>query len=251
MSRACPAEKQNERLRSDTCVCASVGILSTNSWHVLNHEYPAGRASAAVHPKKPWRTLHAPGHKTMDARAEGRGDGLHGDDDSRDGRIGGNDTRRYITEYRPSDILTGKGLGQQLTIQQHPGNVEFKRLISTWAAEYHSSKAKGEIAKSIAKSISDNNGRFLRQIEALEEAKQLGAPESVTAWVQMNDSVVQRKIQKALRTNKKNPNPNVITGFDPSDVLCTGDGSAYHHPGNVFFSKARGVSQGAIPDQYH
>jgi hypothetical protein len=110
----------------------------------------------------------------------------------------GGERPNYITEVKSTDILCGRGH----KIIQHQGNRDFRDLVSTRKAEYVKTgryKIKDQIARQIVDEIASRNGRFLRKDSSLDEAKKLGVPKGVEAWVIAEDSISLEKTKQALR----------------------------------------------------
>jgi hypothetical protein len=73
-------------------------------------------------------------------------------------------------------------------------------------------KIKDQIARQIVDEITNRNGRFLRKVSSLDEAKSLGVPKGVEAWVIAEDHISLEKTKQALRDKdscKVTSNPSI------------------------------------------
>ena len=104
----------------------------------------------------------------------------------------------FVIDVSEVDILLGRGA----PIIKHPGNVRFRELVRSRKAEYRRTSqntGKDLIARELMQEIASRNGRFLRQIDTIEEALALGVPEGVKAWRIADDEVVLQKVKQTLR----------------------------------------------------
>lgn len=107
-------------------------------------------------------------------------------------------TSTVVTQLTPNDVLFGRGapsIGNE-------GNVRFRQLVQSRKLEYIDTgkrQVKDWIARQVIQAVSIRQGRFLRKIESLVEAEQLGAPEGTPAWVLVEEGTVLQKVKQALR----------------------------------------------------
>ena len=104
----------------------------------------------------------------------------------------------YILELNANDVLFGRGAPAIL----NDGNRRFRALVSSKKGEYMSTAKrakKDKIARSILETIAGRGGRFLRRVESLVEAEELGIPSGATAWVRVDETSIMLKIKQALR----------------------------------------------------
>lgn len=115
----------------------------------------------------------------------------------------------YITILNPNDVLFGRGSGPN----DHEGNIRFRSLVSERKAEYMATnhrQTKAKIARDIVAHVINKNGRFLKKVEAAE-AKRLGIPKGVDAWISVDDETIMEKAKQALRQQRdkgKSRSPN-------------------------------------------
>ena len=105
----------------------------------------------------------------------------------------------YITELTASDVLFGRGSGPN----DHEGNIRFRHLVADRKQEYLATnhrQTKAKIAREIVNTILDDRGRFLKKVEHFE-ARRLGIPKGVDAWIIVDDDTVMEKAKQALRQN--------------------------------------------------
>jgi hypothetical protein len=124
-------------------------------------------------------------------------------------RSEGGERPSYITEVKSTDILCGRGH----KIIQHQGNRDFRDLVSTRKAEYVKTgryKVKDQIARQIVDEITNRNGRFLRKVSSLDEAKKLGVPKGVEAWVIAEDHISLEKTKQALRDKEPSKTSAIV-----------------------------------------
>jgi hypothetical protein len=104
----------------------------------------------------------------------------------------------FIVELNSNDVLFGRGapsIGNE-------GNVRFRRLVQARKLEYINTgkrQIKDMIARQIIETIAERDGRFVRKIESLVEAEEMGVPSGVGAWVLVDDATVLQKVKQALR----------------------------------------------------
>jgi hypothetical protein len=106
----------------------------------------------------------------------------------------------YITEVLAADVLLGRGSGPN----DHPGNIQFRKLVAERKDEYMATNhrlTKARIAQEIVDSVFTNKGRFLRKLEGNElVANQI--PEGVDAYALVSDeATIMEKAKQALRQN--------------------------------------------------
>lgn len=105
----------------------------------------------------------------------------------------------YITELSATDVLFGRGSGPN----DHEGNIRFRQLVAERKAEYLATnhrQTKAKIAREIVNKILEAHGRFLKKVEHFE-ARRLGIPKGVDAWIIVDDDTVMEKAKQALRQN--------------------------------------------------
>jgi hypothetical protein len=106
----------------------------------------------------------------------------------------------YITQLNQNDVLFGRGSGPN----DHEGNIRFRTLVGERKAEYMATnhrQTKAKIAREIVSAVLDKNGRFLKKLEPAE-AKELGVPKGVDAYVCVDDETVMEKAKQALRQQR-------------------------------------------------
>lgn len=106
----------------------------------------------------------------------------------------------YITKLGPDDILCGRGSGPN----DHEGNIRFRSLIAKRESEYRSTSnrlAKTKIAQDVINEVFKKNGRFLKKVGA-SEARRVGIPKGVDAYVTASDDTIMEKVKQALRQNR-------------------------------------------------
>lgn len=104
----------------------------------------------------------------------------------------------FVTELTPNDVLFGRGAPSI----DNEGNVRFRQLVQNRKVEYVSTgkrQIKDVIARQVIQAVHQRNGRFLRKIESLVEAEEMGVPEGITAWATVDDATVLSKVKQALR----------------------------------------------------
>ena len=105
----------------------------------------------------------------------------------------------YITELRPTDVLFGRGSGPN----DHEGNIRFRQLVAERKEEYLATnhrQTKAKIAREIVNTIVNDGGRFLKKVEPAD-ARRLGIPKGIDAWIAVDDDTVMEKAKQALRQN--------------------------------------------------
>jgi hypothetical protein len=121
-----------------------------------------------------------------------------------------------ITNTRPhkNDVLSGRGV----SIANHPGNLRFRTLVTTYIDESYcfsfTSSEKKAIALDIVKHISklDPPGRFLKRI--VSKPKGLEGP-----WFVMDEKEIIKKTCQALRDCNRLDRTGYATGVrEPEDV---------------------------------
>ncbi len=106
----------------------------------------------------------------------------------------------YITQINPNDVLFGRGSGPN----DHEGNIRFRDLVGERKAEYMATnhrQTKAKIAREIVGKVIQKNGRFLKKVEAVE-AKELGIPKGVEAWIAVDEETIMEKAKQALRQQR-------------------------------------------------
>lgn len=125
-------------------------------------------------------------------------------------------TNINITNTRPhkNDVLSGRGV----SIANHPGNLRFRTLVTTYIDESYcfsfTSSEKKAIALDIIKHISklDPPGRFLKRI--VSKPKGLEGP-----WFVMDEKEIIKKTCQALRDCNRLDRTGYATGVrEPEDV---------------------------------
>jgi hypothetical protein len=107
-------------------------------------------------------------------------------------------TAGFVTKLSPNDVLFGRGA----PAIENEGNVRFRKLVQSRKTEYVSTgkrQMKDWIARQVMQAVAQRKGRFLRKIESLVEAEQMGVPDGVTAWAFVDDETVLQKVKQALR----------------------------------------------------
>ncbi|CAB9496159.1 expressed unknown protein [Seminavis robusta] len=139
----------------------------------------------------------------------------------------------YITELNAMDVLFGRGSGPN----DHEGNIRFRHLVAERKQEYLATnhrQTKAKIAREIVNKILDDRGRFLKKVEHFE-ARRLGIPKGVDAWIIVDDDTVMEKAKQALRQN---------TAKEKRGASPTRGGASSPLRGN---SPVRGVSPSRSP----
>jgi len=98
-----------------------------------------------------------------------------------------------VKELRPNDVLLGRGPG----LSHYEGNLRFRRLVDERRFAYVSTqkrKDKGNIAKEIFLVIRAAGGRFVKQVDSLEEDE---------SWYEVDDGVAIEKTKQALREHRE------------------------------------------------
>lgn len=107
---------------------------------------------------------------------------------------------QYITQINANDVLFGRGSGPN----DHEGNIRFRDLVGERKAEYMATnhrQTKAKIAREIVGKVIQKNGRFLKKVEAAE-AKELGIPKGVEAWIAVDEETIMEKAKQALRQQR-------------------------------------------------
>jgi len=105
----------------------------------------------------------------------------------------------YITELQQTDVLFGRGSGPN----DHEGNIRFRQLVADRKGEYLSTnhrQTKARIAREIVNSVLIEHGRFLKKVEHAD-ARRLGIPKGIDAWIMVDQDTVMEKAKQALRQN--------------------------------------------------
>jgi hypothetical protein len=112
----------------------------------------------------------------------------------------------FITQLHPNDVLFGRGSGPN----DHEGNIRFRSLVQERKTEYMATnhrQTKSKIARDILGIVLQKNGRFLKKVEAAE-AKRLGTPKGVDAWISVDEETVMEKAKQALRQQRDKGKPD-------------------------------------------
>lgn len=112
----------------------------------------------------------------------------------------------FITQLHPNDVLFGRGSGPN----DHEGNIHFRSLVQERKAEYMATnhrQTKAKIARAIVGTVLQKNGRFLKKVEAAE-AKRLGIPKGVDAWISVDEETIMEKAKQALRQQRDKGKPD-------------------------------------------
>ena len=129
-----------------------------------------------------------------------------GDDDTSEEHKAADKVGDEIHTLSMHDVLCGRGSGPN----DHPGNVNFRKLILTRKAEYLSTTARAEkarIAQEIVEHVQQNldpPGRFLKKMGPAElQEKNYEAGHDV--WVVVDQDTALEKAKQALRQNRDKP----------------------------------------------
>mmetsp|Transcript_27858 Transcript_27858/g.46208 ORF Transcript_27858/g.46208 Transcript_27858/m.46208 type:complete len:527 (-) Transcript_27858:62-1642(-) len=120
-----------------------------------------------------------------------------------------NGSSDFITQLHPNDVLFGRGSGPN----DHEGNIHFRSLVGGRKAEYMATnhrQTKAKIARDIVGSVLEKNGRFLKKVEAAE-AKRLGIPKGVDAWISVDEETIMEKAKQALRQQRDKGKPGGVS----------------------------------------
>lgn len=129
------------------------------------------------------------------------GDAGHRRDSSTAGAaaVGLHSVGEFVTHLGANDVLVGRGAPSNANL----GNKRFRELVQSRKREYMATgkrQMKDRIAREIVDTIVyQRGGRFLRKIESLIEAEQIGVPEGLTAWTLVSEDVAVQKTKQALR----------------------------------------------------
>ena len=119
----------------------------------------------------------------------------------------------FITIINPNDVLFGRGSGPN----DHEGNIRFRDLVGERKAEYMATnhrQTKAKIAREIVGRVIQKNGRFLKRVEPAE-AKELGIPKGVEAWIAVDEETIMEKAKQALRQQRDKSKPRSPRGSPP------------------------------------
>jgi hypothetical protein len=119
----------------------------------------------------------------------------------------------------PNDVLLGRGDHSV----KNEGNIRFRQLIKAQKARYKNVldvSEKHDIACEIIRAVRDRGGQFLRRVEPLGEAQELGVLSEEEAWVPAEESIVIKKCKQAFRDK---PPKKENTGAE--GLLGHGEGS--------------------------
>ena len=103
-----------------------------------------------------------------------------------------------VTKLNMNDVLFGRGA----PAIDNEGNIRLRRIVSGRRAEYFSAAKrtqKDQIARQVASAVKSQGGRFLRKIEDIEQAQNLGIQEGDNAWIIVDEDTVLTKVKQALR----------------------------------------------------
>jgi hypothetical protein len=126
-----------------------------------------------------------------------------------------------ITELHVNDVLHGRGAAYD----RMEGNLRFRALVKTRALAYRlgDSVEKKSIAQEIVSHVHNSGGRFLRVVDSISEAKELGvASPGEVVWVTVPPAVALEKVKQALRDSKRQ---------EPSTPHSGGNGGSYMEMG--------------------
>ena len=104
----------------------------------------------------------------------------------------------YTTKVGPNDVLLGRGDHSV----KNEGNIRFRQLVKAQKARYKNVadvSEKHDIACEIIRAVRDRGGQFLRRVEPLGEAQELGVLSEEEAWVPAEESIVIKKCKQAFR----------------------------------------------------
>ena len=132
-------------------------------------------------------------------------------------------TGKVVTELTENDVVIGRGaqsVGKD-------GRSRFREIVAGRRDEYlHTVKRKDKdlIARQVKFAVTSRQGRFLRKVESLVEAEQLGAPSGKAVYVVLDEDTILRKIKEALRNrDPEEPIPRESPVKGPRDVRITKD----------------------------
>jgi hypothetical protein len=106
-----------------------------------------------------------------------------------------------VAELHVNDVLHGRGAAYD----RMEGNMRFRALVKTRALVYRlgDSMEKKNIAQEIVSHVHSSGGRFLRVVDSISEAKELGvATGGEIVWVTVPPPVALEKVKQALRDSK-------------------------------------------------
>ena len=104
----------------------------------------------------------------------------------------------YTTKVGPNDVLLGRGDHSV----KNEGNIRFRQLVKAQKTRYKNVldvSEKHDIACEIIRAVRDRGGQFLRRVEPLGEAQELGVLSEEEAWVPAEESIVIKKCKQAFR----------------------------------------------------
>lgn len=114
----------------------------------------------------------------------------------------GPEPQSYVTILNPNDILLGRGR----PVVRYEGNIRFRKLVKDRKPQYRATGRniiKDAIARELKNIIKARGGRFLRKIESVIEAEELGVPRGVQAWVPVDEAVLLQKVKQAFRDGQR------------------------------------------------
>lgn len=130
----------------------------------------------------------------------------------------------YTTKVGSNDVLLGRGDHSV----KNEGNIRFRLLVKAQKARYKNVadvSEKHDIACEIIRAVRDRGGQFLRRVEPLGEAQELGVPSEEEAWVPAEESIVIKKCKQAFRDK-----PPKRENFDVAGLTTHNEGSPQQDP---------------------
>ena len=121
----------------------------------------------------------------------------------------------YTIKIGPNDVLLGRGDHSV----KNEGNIRFRQLVKAQKTRYRNVadvSEKHDISCEIIRAVRDRGGAFLRRVEPLGEAQELGVPSEEEAWVPAEESIVIKKVKQAFR-DKAPKRENSSAGNSNSD----------------------------------
>ena len=108
-----------------------------------------------------------------------------------------------IRELTDDDVLLGRGF----PAIENEGNVRFRELVRTRSAEYHAAyrrHTKDSIARNVVDTIQQRGGRFLTQVDSLQNIRGVVLPAGARVWSEADEAAVLIKAKQALRDHSEN-----------------------------------------------
>jgi len=89
---------------------------------------------------------------------------------------------------------------------RYQGNIKFRKLVQNRMRAYREAYrhvSKDAIAQEVVDEIISRGGRFLRRVESITEATELGVPQGVEAWTEVDRESAIGKCKQAFRDEKR------------------------------------------------